>query len=170
MTDIVPNGSELVLTRKDDCPVCQHPVMRQFDEEIWGRRLARDYLVEKYIGVPGIIFTRHELDKHSGHLKLVTVGKEKSIADRLKEEGVLASKNTDDVEAIDAVIVRIRRELNKMGEQDSVVSGSFVTLSRLMSDLIEKKNRLTGKISDSTNVSVNIMESLKDKLEKVEKE
>ena len=170
MTKNIPEGYKLILNKKPNCAVCQMPQMRKFDEVIWGRQISKKQLAQELLEEPGIIFKAYELEQHTKHLKLIkTSGKEKTITDRLKEETEMAKHAGNDIEALDAIIVRLRNELNKLSDVDEVVSSEYLALSRMVSDLIEKKNRIQGKFSDAPNVTINLLEEFKRKLEEVEK-
>ena len=170
MSDNVPEGYKLILKKKPTCAICQMPQMREFDEAIWGRQISKKQLADELLQEPGIIFKAYELEAHAKHLKLVKIGEvTKTITERLAEESEMAKHAGDDVEALDAIIVRLRNELNKLGEMDEVVSSEYLALSRLVSDLIEKKSRILGKINDSPTVNINLLDEFKKKLEEVEK-
>jgi len=170
-TPLVPADYELILKSKHGCPLCQHPSMRRWDADIWGRQIRYKELAEEIMQESHLIFTSHELIIHSRHLKCVKKSGEITDDALLGMDRKSANMDdTKDVQVLKAKVNILRIELAKLEKSGDVVSGTYMHMLKQMTDLIEKIQRIEGNIKDHGDIVVNVHEQLRKKLEEAEKE
>ena len=165
-TPLIPASSKLLLLKDKKCYLCNNPFFRDYDEEIWSRAYSWKLLQERFQR-EGYHLSISEITNHSRHLRLAESSPKKPkdalALDKIKKEwGKL-----DSVEVVDARINIMRREINEIEESDQMNTTLYFSYVKLLKELIELKEKVSGKIVDNkTNVNITFADLVKKLKEK----
>ena len=147
----------LKLRKNKKCSLCNNPAFRKWDETIASREhLPRD-IAMSIADSDGLIISEQEVFKHIDHLYYKEIINETEKEVELLEQDILKSclDDVSDITILRARINKLRVSLNELEENDETGSQKWLELNKALQELIDKKNRIEGNISDN-KVEVNI--------------
>jgi len=159
----VPEGYDLILEKRNSCPLCQRPVFRGlWDRGIWSRQHSTAILKAQIEEDLGLIFTPREIFLHSTHFKLVPTDKKITQQEKADMQANVINKEKELLElndqrkdivydfdgGLDGMIKSLSAEINELKMEGFENDPGYLRKVEQYRRLLETKYKKEDEISD----------------------